>query len=198
VTRFTASAVDQEAGFRGSLGETAKQRTERLVLRKYHMQPIATAARLRLRDVPEFSSLRMPDDSLTGARLVAASAAMLEAAQKYQAVLVDSGVPEEAITGMAAAAAAVTQSIDTRAGHRKRRSGGTSGLTGQERRANAMIAIADAAVTQIIGGDDALLGQWKTAKRVVRKLGPVSGGVPSESMPSAPSAPPATPAPKAA
>jgi len=207
VARLTAGAVDQEAGLRGSLGETAKQRAARLTLRKYYMRPIATVARLKLRGMPEFFSLRMPRASLTGERLIAAASAMLEAARKYQTVLVDSGVSEDVIANLEAASAAVKASIDTRAGHRARRAGGTSGLLSQERRAYAMVVLVDAAVTQVIADDGALLGQWNTAKRVNRKTGPVAGdGVPATTTPPTPTptttgaspASPETPAPKAA
>src|SRR5690348_8729140 len=64
IAQLSDQAVMQDNGERGSQGETERQRLCRTALRLYHMRPISEIAKLRLRDVPNSSSLRMPHSTL--------------------------------------------------------------------------------------------------------------------------------------
>ncbi|MDB4874449.1 MAG: hypothetical protein JWM41_895 [Gemmatimonadetes bacterium] len=173
VTRLTAFAADQETSTRGSRGETARQRVLRAALRTNHMRPIAEVAKQKLRDVPEFRALTMPAANATSTQLVAAAAAMADAALAHEAVFTDVGMPDAFVASLRAAASAVSQSIDGRKQHAGKRSGATAGLAAEEKRGRSMIRLIDAIVVPRLGSNDALLAEWRSAKRVPRKTGPV-------------------------
>src|SRR5439155_15355183 len=139
------------------------------------MRAIATAARLKLRTVPEFHALSMPDARLSADRLLAAAAAMSEAAKKHEHVLIDTGLPEDFIAQLDATAVAMRESLDGRAQNRGRRAGATAGLSDQEKRAVGAITILDSQIRPLVVSDPKLEAQWENAKRIDRKPGRVSG-----------------------
>jgi hypothetical protein len=167
--------ADQGGGALAARGERARQRQLRQALRKYHMRPIAMAALLKLRDVPEVVALTMPTSNMSRANLAQAATAMAEAAKAHEAVLIEAGLPDDFIAQLIAATAAFAASLTTVTAGLRRRVGATSGLGGQDRRGRYVIRILDAAVLPIIGTDDKLLAQWRTASRIPAKPGPVGG-----------------------
>jgi hypothetical protein len=175
VTQLTAFAAAQASGNINSRGETAKQRTLRRALRRDHMRPIAEVAKQQLRDVPEFHALVMPADGTTSAQLVARATAMADAAQVHEQVFTEVGMPEEFIPSLRSLAAEVAQSIDDRKQHASKRSGATAGLAAEEKRGRSMLKLIDALVVPRLRNNDALVAEWRSAKRVPKKPGVVPG-----------------------
>jgi len=166
-------------------------------LRENHMRPIAEVAKQKLRDVPEFHALTMPPGNATSAQLVARATAMADAAQSYERVFTDVGLPDDFITNLRSTAGDVSKSIDDRKQHTGKRKGATAGLEAEEKRGRSMLRLLDAIVRPRLGTNDALLAEWKSARRVSHKSGPATGTVvgapPAQATPSS-TAQPATPA----
>ena len=175
VTQLTTFAAAQEGGNIYSRGETAKQRTLRGALRRDHMRPIAEVAKQKLRDVPEFHSLVMPPTNATSVQLVARATAMADAAQVHEQVFMEVGMPDDFVASLRSLAAEVAQSIDDRKQHASKRSGATAGLAAEEKRGRNMLKLIDALVVPRLRNNDALVAEWRSAKRVPKKPGVVPG-----------------------
>ena len=174
VAQLSTHAVNQDAGRVNSKGETAKQRAVRLALRS-HMRPVAAFAKAKLRDVPEFKALTLPDSRMNANRLVAAAGAMADAATPHAQVFVDSGLPADFVPQLIKAADDVSGSIDTRAESRGRRVGATAGLSAEDKKGRNALAILDTLVVPMLGTNDQLLAEWRSLKRVDHKPGRVIG-----------------------
>ena len=192
VAQLAAHATSQEGSNIGSRGETARQRALRSSLRQNHMRPIAEVAKQKLRDVPEFHALTMPPSNATSAQLVARASAMADAAQSYEQVFKDVGLPDDFIPSLRSTADDVSKSIDDRKQHTGKRSGATAGLSAEERRGRSMLRLLDALVVPRLGSKDALLAEWRSARRVSRKTGPASGTVVAATPITGTTQPPAT------
>jgi hypothetical protein len=197
------SGGQQAAGRVNAIGETAKQRTLRLALRLNHMRPIASVARAKLRTVPNFQSMTMPSPKIRVVSLLTHAHGMAEAAAPYAQVFIDAGLPDDFIAKLTAAADAVKASIDTRAAARGQRSSATGTLTGLENRARLVFRALNDFVVPILVADVAhsgLLAEWKRARRVDARSGPVAGveqaarAISPTPAPTAPQ-PPSVPAP---
>lgn len=183
----------QSFGTTGSRGETNRQRALRAALRYDHIRPIAEVARQKLREVPEFSSLGMPRPNATSTQLVTFADAMAAAAAPHEQVFKEVGLPDDFIASLKAAAGVLAASVAQRSDHTDRRVGATAGLAAEEKRAASMIRLLDAIVRPKLGANDALLREWKSAKRVPLKSVPAPEDAPS--VPTPGSTPGPTPAP---
>jgi hypothetical protein len=168
VTQMTSHAVDQVAGRRSAVGETAKQRSFRMALRNNNMQPIAKVAGLKLREQPEFKDLRMPPWNVKGARLTAAATDMANAAEKYTDLFLKEGLPTDFVAQLRTATTQLDQSIDVRGKSRGQQVGATSGLKAQASQARALISVIDAIVRPQLGTNDQLLREWEFASHIER------------------------------
>ena len=171
ITQLSASATAQEVGGRASRGETSKLGALRLALRIHQMDPIAAIAKLRLPAVPDFSSLTTPRSTVSTERLLAAAAAMGEAAARHAAVFTANGLPADFIVRLQASAQALQDAIDGRSGQTVVRSGATATLAAEERRGRTIITVLNGLLLPLIGADAGLQAAWTTAKRVARKPG---------------------------
>ena len=175
VGELTVQAVDQDAGRVTSRGETSLQASLRKTLREVHMKRIATIARARLRDVPEMRSFMLPGPKTPSLKLVAMAGGMADAASKHSAVFIERGLPQDFIAQLTNTAAALNQSLDTRAKSYGRATGATSAIGALAREAAAVIRELDALVRPLILRDERLLGEWRTTSRIRRKTGPSAG-----------------------
>ena len=178
VTALGESGGSQAAGRVNAIGETAKQRTLRLALRLNHMRPIASVAKAKLRSVPNFQAMTMPDPNIRVVSLLAHAHGMAEAAAPYSQVFIDAGLSQDFIAQLTAAADAVKASIDTRAAARGQRSSATGTLKDLENRARLVYKTLNDFVIPILAADvthSGLLAEWKRARRVDSRGGPVVG-----------------------
>ena len=175
VTQLTAHAVTQDLGTRLSRGETANQRALRMILRFNHMKPIADVARMRLREVPNFIALTRPRNNVSATRLIAAAGAMADAATPYEDVFIDAGLDPDFLTQLRQAAENMRRSLDDRAQSRRQSAGATEGLRVEEQRGTAILRLLDGLVIPKLGTNDQLLAQWKSARKIHAKPGPLAG-----------------------
>jgi phage shock protein A len=146
--------------------QTAVQATRRRDLVRHHMRPIATIAAAHLRDVPGFKALRPPRKGVKVAVLVQDATAMAEAARAHQRVFVENGCPENFADALLAAAAAVRDSVDTRAQCITTRAGARKGLETTATRAHLVLRLLDAQVQSALVDDPKTLAGWKSVKRI--------------------------------
>jgi hypothetical protein len=166
----------QQTGAMGSRGETARYRSLRKALRTIHLEPIVAAARLCMSQSPELAAIRMPRARLRVQSLLAATQAIIDTAHANEAQLVAAGLAPTFLTEIDVAMQNLRASLDGRAQHGTRRNGATEGLLLTLQRAPKVIKIVDAQVKKLIGtSNGALLAEWRTATRVGRKPGVVSG-----------------------
>jgi len=178
VAALGINSGQQAAGRVNALGETARQRRLRLALRLNHMRPIASVAKARLRDVPNFKSLTLPPAGIRVAGFIAHAQAMAEAAEPYEQVFTDAGLAADFRASLVAAADAVKASIDTRATAHGQRASATGSLAQLARRARLVFNALNDFVVPILSDDLAqggLLAEWRSVRRVYAKGGPVVG-----------------------
>jgi hypothetical protein len=193
VTQLGAAAGDQAGGRVNALGETAKQRTLRVALRFNHMRPIASVAKLKLRTVPNFEALTLPRPDERIAGQVAHALGMADAAKPYEQVFIDAGLPSDFLASLTAAATAVQASIDTRAKSLGKRANATGSLKNLEQRARRIFKALDDMVVPILSADvghSGLVAEWKTTRRVTKRLGPPVGVEQNVQALNTPAAPP--------
>jgi hypothetical protein len=176
-------SIAQEGGARGSKGETSRQRSLRVALRRSYMSPIAELAKLKLRAEPDFAALMLPPANSTPQRTVAAAHAMADAASLHAQIFIDNGLPSTFAEDLRVAADAVTESTTGRSVHQGHRSGATAGLIAEEKRGRTTLRVLNALILARVGSDDKLMAEWTVAKAVRRKPGPVAGTVASDSTP---------------
>jgi hypothetical protein len=178
VTALGNDSGMQATGRTTARGESANQRTLRLALRLNHMRPIASIAKLRLHTVPNFAALTLPSPHLTGKSLVAHATGMGGAAQPYEQVFVDGGLPGDFLARLSAATAAVEASLVTRATARGQQSQAMGSLKQLETRGRRVFRALNDLVVPTLSADVAhsgLLAEWASARRVALKPGPVVG-----------------------
>jgi hypothetical protein len=176
VTQLSTHAVNQDAGTRMSQGETANQKSLRHTLRFNHMKPIADVARMHLREVPNFIALTRPRNNVSAAHLIAAASGMADAAAPYAEVFVDAGLAADFLEQLRQAADDMRRSLDDRAQHVQKRVGATEGLKAAEKRGTGILRLLDGLVIPKLGTNDPLLAQWKAARKIYARPGPVGGG----------------------
>lgn len=174
VSQIGSHAVAQVGGRRAAVGETAKQQALRLALRNDHMRPIAVIAGQKLREQPEFKSLRMPPWNLRGAGLTAAARDMANAAEQYTDLFVAEGLPTDFVAGLRSATDSLDQSIDVRGRSRGQRAGATTGLKAETKRARGLIKVLDSLVRPKLGTNDELLREWAVAIHIQRQRTPTA------------------------
>lgn len=147
-------------------GETARTEALRRALRKGHMQPIAAIARLELRDVPQFEALHWPPAHEKTARLVGRARAMAAVAAEHTPVFLEHRLPVDFAAQLLAAADAVEESLARRNANGRDSAGAHGQLTHCRSSAQYVLRVLTTQVENALAGDEALLGQWKFAKRV--------------------------------
>jgi len=178
VTALGNDAGLQATGRTAARGESANQRTLRLALRLNHMRPIASIAKLRLRTVPNFAALTLPSPHLTGKSLVAHATGMGGAAKPYEQVFVDGGLPADFLARLSAATSAVESSLVTRATARGQQSQATGSLKQLEIRGRRVFRALNDLVIPVLVADEThsgLFAEWRSARRVTLKPGPIAG-----------------------
>jgi len=191
-------AVNQATSKRVGSGETARQRVLRNALKLNHMRPIAAVAAAQLKQVPEFTALKMPPTNSTSRQLIAAAGAMGAAAANYSKTFVDAGLAPDFLAQLRAAAAALEASITNRGTTQTLQTSATAGLRAEAMRGRETVRVLDSLIEPKIAGDTVLLVQWKAARRFIGKAVPIAStsidaaATPPQNGP-ADAAPPTTP-----
>jgi hypothetical protein len=157
-----------------SAGETNKQRTLRLSLRKQYLRPIAKIAKVAaasLGNVPEISTLRMPSPNLVGSELVDAANAMANAADPHAAVFIAAGLRPDFLDGLRAMTQAMQTSLGGRTDHVIKRRGSTIALGSGAVSGRTALRLLVAVIEQQVPDNAQLLAEWKAVKHIPRKSG---------------------------
>jgi len=192
-------AVNQATSKRVGSGETARQRVLRNALKLNHMRPIAAVAAAQLKQVPEFTALKMPPTNSTSRQLIAAAGAMGAAAANYSKTFVDAGLAPDFLAQLRAAAAALEASITNRGTTQTLQTSATAGLRAEAMRGRETVRVLDSLIEPKIAGDTVLLVQWKAARRFIGKAVPIAStsidaaATPPRQDSTASAAPPSTP-----
>lgn len=170
-----------------SRGATQRHYAQRQALIRDHMAPVARIAAADLPHTPELAPLRMPAHNAPAEKLAAAAYGMAGAAKPFASVFTAAGLSADFVEQLAAAADAMTASLDERAQSRSARSGATTGLKARLSAGRRIVHVLDAFVRTALKDDPALLSAWNTVKRV--RVIP-----PTPTLVTNPSAPAVTPA----
>lgn len=174
VANLADHAVTQTGARRAALGKTAKERVVRNALRINYMRPIAAVAAAKLRDVPEFTALKMPPVQTTSRNLVACAGAMCGAASAYEATFMGAGLDTDFIAQLRHAADQLSATIADRGATKATQVGATAGLFAECTRGRQAVRVLDALVEPQLGGDTALLAAWKSAKQYTGRQMPIT------------------------
>jgi len=172
---LSGHAVIQDGGTRRAKGETANQRTLRLALRFNNMKPIAEVAKAQLRTDPNFKALTLPPSGWTGEPLVVAAVAMADTAAPHAQKFIDAGLPADFIAQLRLAADGLRSSLNSRQQNQRERVGATKGLKAMEQKGSNVLKLLDALVIPKLGVNDALIAEWKAARKIHARGGPVIG-----------------------
>jgi hypothetical protein len=182
VTAMAVNEAEEGNSALNAKGQVAKLRVLRADLWNHHMRPVATIAAAHLRDVPEFSALRMPQHRVKSATLVQHAIVMADAARERQEVFVKNGLVENFADELTAAAAAVRATIDSRGKSISVKASARSGLKVTGARAPVVLRLLDAQVKKLLVDDPKALAGWNSVKRIGRgKVTPIGVTTPSAS-----------------
>jgi hypothetical protein len=158
------------------LGRAELRRRDQLIerLRLRHMRAIVTIARAQIEpnsDVRLPVALRMPRRPLSVARMLQACDAMIEAARPFEAVFVANGLPEDFLAQFRQARDELERAVDGRATLVGSRIGAGKGLEVQLVRARRAVDQLDAIYQAAFEGNEAVLVEWRRAKRIWKRPG---------------------------
>ncbi len=175
VMKLSEHATTQTYARRASRGQAAKERVVRNALKLNHMRPIAAVAASMLRDVPEFKALTMPPQYISSRNLIAWAGAMYKAAAPYEATFTSAGFDSDFLAQMRRAADQLSETIADRGATKTTQAGATAGLSDECARGRKTLRVLDALVEPQLGGDIALLVEWKACKRFGGRRLPIAG-----------------------
>lgn len=191
IAALDGHAVAQAEHWIGSTGETEKQRSLRLAVRRQFLRPIVKVAAATMADVPELASLRLPPDRLVGAPFVDAANAIANAAAPYTATFVAAGLRPDFLDGLRALVQQIASSLGGRTDHVTKRRGSTIALGSGTAGGRRALQLLDAAIHQSVT-DGQLLAEWDAVRRIPKKP-----GSPRSEATSVPPVPPVPTVPKA-
>jgi hypothetical protein len=179
VSQLASLATTQTSAAIAGKGATVRHHALESTLRNNYMKPVATVAKLMLRDVPEIGAIAVKTRGLGTTQLVSAAHGMADAAEPYASVLAANGLPGNFITLLRNAADAVTASVAGRKQVAATASSAVAGLKMQEARVRNLLALANALVIPTLGSDASLLAEWKSVRAITgrRAVTPVPGSI---------------------
>ena len=177
VSRLSDHATAQNTQRAQSLLISKNETEKRRELVEHDMAPIVKVARALKGTVVGIGVLSMPKSNVTTPQLITAATAMVENAELYKDVLVESGLAADFIEQLKAATAALKASIDGRGLARASRVAATQGVESEVAVGRRVVAIIDAVVTRLIRAEPTKLAEWDQLKRVTLKPGGVHASV---------------------
>lgn len=167
--RAFAHAGTQLSGSALHRGESRHQRQLMLRMRDRHMRPIVTIARAQIEpnsDVRMPVALRLPKCRLGVTMFLHACDGMMEIAERFEAALVELGLPSDFLARFREARDELDLTRTRRAEHTSSHVGARVGLDVALRRGRRAVDRLDAVVRVAFEGDEAVLAEWRSAKRV--------------------------------
>ncbi len=185
IKRAAAYAATQDGAPAMNRGERSRQQQQVTRIRDRHMRPLVVIARGQ--EDPETAvatraAFRLPKVSISIIAFLTACDGMIETARNYREVFVAEGRPPDFLKRFEAARDELQETVDRRGKLRADRVGAGAGVRMQLRRARLAVAVLDAAVRSAFEGEEAMLAEWRSAKRVRQR----PGGPGARSHPSTP------------
>jgi hypothetical protein len=115
--------------------------------------------------------------------LIAEASAIRSAAALYEPQFVEAGRPEDFLERLDAAVEALHQSMLGRARYLGCHVGARAGLEMEIRRGRRVVELMDTIVKDAFRGDQGVLAEWRSARRVRRVPGGVGAGMGSDAAP---------------
>jgi hypothetical protein len=165
---------EQGTRTRTGWGERSNQQSLERSLKRLHLTPIVKFARASLHGVPNFSALTPNIWPLRGDRLVKSANALISAAEPYSAVYIAGHFPGDFIAEARQAVNAVQTSVEARSQETVMRIGATRQIDGSVRRGRSAILKLDAVLARVLDSNPRLEVEWRTAKRIQSRPGPVA------------------------
>ncbi len=169
VARPGPTVVEPDTRLRETRGEGGRRKQLERELRVDHMSPIAEFARAQLRGSPHFAALTPAASRLVGERLVNSALSMADAAEPYTAQFTEAQFPADFLAQLRTAAKEVLHSIDTKAKKQGQRAGATKRIDSAIAEGRTAIQALKPVVKRALRNDDALLAEWRSAHRIVKK-----------------------------
>ncbi len=165
---------------RAMRGEAQRQRALERELRVTHVVPMAQFARAQLKRQPALKALAPKLHNVGGKRLAGLALAMVEVGARHAETYREAQFPADFLEAAAAAAAAVTASIERRQALRVERVQATKAIALALESGRSAVATLDAVVGRFFAVSDALKRGWLHAKRVAAVPG--AARVPARSV----------------
>jgi hypothetical protein len=160
-------AVNQVFGRRTRHFEVGREQLLTTALREEHLAPISRIARAILADAPGIErALKMPAYYITTLRLIAEANAMRNAAALYEEQFVDAGRPAAFLEQLEAATETLRQCMLGKARNLGLQVGAGAGLEREIQRGRSVLEILDTIVRDAFHGNEQLLEEWRSARRV--------------------------------
>jgi len=169
IQQLDEHAGAQVLGREQSRAEARRQDDQIEAIYDLHMRPIVAIARAQIEagsDVGLPAGLRMPRIPLGPTKVLAACAAMIEAARPFEALFVSKGLPADFLARFTAARDALVRTRGARDAQVRRHVTARAGLYVQLRRGRRAVGQLDAIVRASFRGDHITLSTWRGAKRV--------------------------------
>lgn len=202
VAQLAAYQLEQGMSRGTALGETSSQAALRQSIYDRFMSPICTIAKRLLPLVPEYDRLTITSLSLYNGRVgefYTDANNLADASAKYEALLIDNGLPKDFIAQLRAAIGQLDASSGAREDHLVNKVKATAGLGEMDKAVRDAIAILNAVLKPILKANPTIQAEWAASKRIKQTAvtpNPTgSAGTSDGSVASTPTAPatPATP-----
>lgn len=155
-----------QAGSRASRPSAAiRKRLAKDALVTKFLRPISAIAEAKLQQSPDFAGLRVPRNTGTTPRLLAAAAAIADAAAKHADVFIAAGMAPTFVADLQAAADEVQAAETAKCDTLTSQIGATKGLDTATRQARKIVRQLDALIEPLVAYDTSLLVKWKATKR---------------------------------
>jgi hypothetical protein len=151
-------------------------RAAKEVVRTDWMRPIAKIASTMLREVPEFSRLRLPTQRVVAVGLVDVGREMATAAEMHADVFIEAALPADFVATFRTKIDELQAAIALAEDGRRTRLGATNALASEARRGLKAVAVIDALLRGKIRGNEVLEGEWASTRRIVSRSVPADGG----------------------
>ena len=166
VTQLTAFQFQQGTAEGTAMGETANQVVLRDDLYTRFMAPVATTAKIELRNTPEFPNLVVPAVARRKIDFLATANKFADAAAKHEALLVQHGMPTDFLTQLHAAIAQAAASADARDRSLGLKKAATDGCVTAAKAIRDRIGQLDRTLTGAFPKKTPLLADFRATRRI--------------------------------
>jgi hypothetical protein len=177
VQRLTDHAATQETQRTNALLDSKDEVEKRQEVVSHQMKPIAKVARALRGVVPGIGVLKLPKGNIPTPSVINAATSMVQKAEIYKDVLIESGLPANCLEELKNATAALQASLDARGLARAARVAATRGVEGELTLGRRTVAIMDANLARLLRTQPAKLAEWEQLKRVTVKGIAVRGSI---------------------